>query len=78
MTTDAISAASLGPGMHEISGISVEVDEAGVARRQGLANLAGSTVRMPGILRNLSQELELDEGDIAKLVDRNPRKALSL
>ena len=78
MTTDAISAASLGPGMHEISGISVEVDEAGVARSPGSANLAGSTVTMPGILRNLSQELELDEGDIAKLVDRNPRKALSL
>ena len=78
MTTDAISAASLGPGMHEISGISVEVDEGRSCPKAGLANLAGSTVRMPGILRNLSQELELDEGDIAKLVDRNPRKALSL
>ena len=78
MTTDAISAASLGPGMHEVSGFGVEVDEAGVARRPGSDNLAGSTVTMPGILRNLSQELELDDGDIATLVDRNPRKALSL
>ena len=78
MTTDAISAAMLGPGMHEISGFSVEVDEAGVARRPGSVNLAGSTVTMPGILRNLSQELGLDDGDIASLVDRNPRKALSL
>ena len=78
MTTDAISATTLGPGMHEISGLSVEVDEAGVARRPGSANLAGSTVTMPGILRNLSQELGLDEGDMATLVDRNPRKALSL
>ena len=78
MTTDAISAATLGPGMHEISGISVEVDEDGVARRPGSANLAGSTVTMPGILRNLSQELGLGEVDIAKLVDRNPRSALGL
>ena len=78
MTTDAISAATLGPGMHEISGISVEVDEAGVARRPGSANLAGSTITMPGILRNLSQELGLSEEEIIALVDRNPRCALGL
>ena len=78
MTTDAISASTLGPGMHEISGISVEVDEAGVSRRPGSVNLAGATVTMPGILRNLSQELGLGEVDIANLVDRNPRSALGL
>lgn len=78
MTTDAISAATLGPGMHEISGISVEVDEAGVARRPGSANLAGSTVTMPRILRNLSQDLELSDEEIIALVDRNPRIALGL
>lgn len=77
MTTDAISAATLGPGMHEISGISVEVDEAGVARRPGSSNLAGSTITMPGILRNLS-ELGLSEEEINALVDRNPRLALGL
>jgi N-acetylglucosamine-6-phosphate deacetylase len=64
--------------LHEISGISVEVDEDGVARRPGSANLAGSTVTMPGILRNLSQELGLSEEEIVKLVDRNPRSALGL
>lgn len=78
MTTDAISAATLGPGMHEISGISVEVDEAGVSRRPGSANLAGSTVTMPRILHNLSQELGLSEEEIIALVDRNPRIALGL
>jgi N-acetylglucosamine-6-phosphate deacetylase len=78
MTTDAISAATLGPGMHEISGISVEVDEDGVARRPGSANLAGSTVTMPGILRNLSQDIGLSEKEITALVDRNPRAALGL
>ena len=59
MTTDAISAAKMGPGLHEISGISVEVDEAGVARRPGSPNLAGSTITMPGIRRNLSESLGL-------------------
>ena len=78
MTTDAISAATLGPGMHEISGILVEVDEAGVARRPGSANLAGSTSRMPDIIRNLSQDLELSDEEILALVDRNPRIALGL
>lgn len=78
MTTDAISAATLGPGMHEISGISVEVDEAGVARRPGSVNLAGSTITMPRILHNLSQELGLSEEEIIALVDRNPRCALGL
>ncbi len=78
MTTDAISAATLGPGMHEISGISVEVDEDGVARRPGSANLAGSTSTMPRILHNLSLELGLSKEEIVKLVDRNPRSALGL
>ena len=78
MTTDAISAATLGPGMHEISGITVEVDEDGVARRPGSPNLAGSTVTMPRILHNLSQELGLSEEEIITLVDRNPRCALGL
>lgn len=78
MTTDAISAATLGPGMHEISGISVEVDEDGVARRPGSVNLAGSTITMPRILHNLSQELGLSEEEIIALVDRNPRCALGL
>ena len=78
MTTDAISAATLGSGMHEISGISVKVDEDGVARRPGSPNLAGSTVTMPRILHNLSHELGLSEEGIIALVDRNPRCALGL
>ena len=78
MTTDAISAAKMGPGLHEISGISVEVDEAGVARRPGSPNLAGSTITMPGIRRNLSESLGLGEGEITSLVDLNPRTALAL
>ena len=78
MTSDAISAARLGSGLHEISGLTVEVDEEGVARRPGSPNLAGSTITMPGIRRNLSESLGLDDGQITALIDLNPRKALSL
>ena len=78
MTTDAISAARLGPGLHAISGLTVEVDAQGVARRPGSPNLAGSTITMPGICRNLSGGLDLGEEEIQLLVDANPRKALSL
>ena len=78
MTSDAISAARLGPGLHEISGITVEVDDEGVARRPGSPNLAGSTITMPGIRRNLSENLALSEEEVTALIDFNPRKALSL
>ena len=78
MTTDAISAARLGPGLHEISGITVEVDQEGVARRPGSPNLAGSTITMPGIIENLSDQLGLDDNNVLSLVDLNPRNALSL
>ena len=78
MTTDAISAAKLGPGLHEISGMSVEVDEDGVARRPGSPNLAGSTITMPDIRQNLSESLGLSDAEVASLVDFNPRTALDL
>ena len=78
MTTDAISASRLGPGLHEISGITVEVDQEGVARRPGSPNLAGSTITMPGIIENLSDQLGLDDNNVLSLVDLNPRNALSL
>jgi N-acetylglucosamine-6-phosphate deacetylase len=78
MTSDAISAARLGPGLHEVSGITVEVDKEGVARRPGSPNLAGSTITMPGIRRNLARNLALSEGDVTALIDLNPRKALAL
>lgn len=78
MVTDAISATRLGPGLHKLSGFDVEVDEEGVARRPGSANLAGSTLTMSRLRRNLKDQLGLEESDIQCLVDTNPRKALGL
>lgn len=78
MITDAITAATLGPGLHEISGMTVEVDVEGVARKPGSPNLAGSTITMPGICQNLKQHLNLNEADIRRLVDINPRQAIGM
>ncbi|MGB7344592.1 MAG: N-acetylglucosamine-6-phosphate deacetylase [Pirellulaceae bacterium] len=77
MVTDAISAATLGSGNYEISGIAVEVDGKGIARRPGSANLAGSTITMPGICHNLNHHLGFDDEAIKQMVDTNPRKALA-
>jgi N-acetylglucosamine-6-phosphate deacetylase len=78
MVTDAIAAATLGPGCHTLSGMAVEVDAQGVARRPGSENLAGSTVTMPQVCAHLARELGLDATDVARLVDDNPRRAVGL
>jgi N-acetylglucosamine-6-phosphate deacetylase len=76
MVTDAISAATLGPGRYAISGLDVEVDVDGIARRPGSPNLAGSTITMPGVRENLRTCLGFDESAIERMIDRNPRLAL--
>lgn len=78
MTTDAILAAGLGPGVYELSGAPVEIDEHGVARRPGSKNLAGSTVRGNEVARNLREQLNLSEEDILQVFDENPRKAVGV
>jgi len=78
MVTDCIAASGLGPGLHTFSGMTVEVDEAGVARRPGAPNLAGSTVTMPAVRDNLVRHLGLAAADVARLVDANPRAAIGM
>jgi N-acetylglucosamine-6-phosphate deacetylase len=78
IVTDAITAARLGPGLHRVSGFEVEVDDEGVARRPGSANLAGSTLTMARLRRNLREQLGLSDDEIQQLIDINPRKALGL
>lgn len=76
MVTDAISATGLGPGRHQLSGMTVEVDASGAARRPGQPNLAGSTLAMPQLIDNLRDRIGLDETQIRALVETNPRAAL--
>jgi len=78
MVTDAIAAAKLGPGLYKLSGMDIEVDEHGVARKPGSPNLAGATITMPQVRDNLSQHLGLDNEQIKMLVDTNPRKAIGI
>jgi N-acetylglucosamine-6-phosphate deacetylase len=78
MVTDAIVAAKLPPGRYGYGEGEVEVDAAGVARRPGARNLAGSTVTMPQIRENLRQHLGLDDAAIERLVDTNPRRAVGM
>lgn len=78
MVTDAIAAAKLGPGRYTLSGMEIEVDAQGVARKPGSPNLAGATITMPRIRENLSQHLGLDDTQIEMLIDTNPRKAIGI
>jgi N-acetylglucosamine-6-phosphate deacetylase len=77
-TTDAIMAAGLGPGTYELSGEPVEVDEAGVARRPGSPNLAGSTIRGHQVAANLREYLGLSDAEVQQVYRDNPRRALGL
>ena len=78
MVTDAIVAAKLPPGRYGYGEGEVEVDAAGVARRPGVRNLAGSTISMGQVRENLRQHLGLDDAAIERLVAVNPRRAVGL
>ncbi len=78
MVTDVIGAAKIPPGTHELSGIRIEVDKNGIARRPGSQNLAGSTITLPGVIANLRDQLFLSPKEISQLIDLNPRAAIAL
>jgi N-acetylglucosamine-6-phosphate deacetylase len=78
MVTDAILAAKLPPGRYAYGEGEVEVDAAGVARRPGLKNLAGSTISMRQVRDNLREHLGLDDGAVERLTATNPRLAVGL
>lgn len=76
LVTDAISTATLGPGVHEISGMRVAVDQRGVARISGSKNLAGTTITTSVIINNLTEQLGMTSSDFTMVLDHNPRKAI--
>jgi len=59
--------------LHQLSGIEVEVDEQGVARRPGSPNLAGSTITLPKMLKALEEGLGLNQPDCEKVLVDNPQ-----
>jgi N-acetylglucosamine-6-phosphate deacetylase len=78
MVTDAILAAKLPPGRYAYGEGEVEVDAAGVARRPGLKNLAGSTISMRQVRDNLREHLGLGSSAVERLTATNPRLAVGL
>lgn len=74
--TDAIAAARMRPGLHQLSGMTVEVDQDGAARRPGLRMLAGSTLTLPDIRARLGQAFGWGETELCRLLDENPRRVL--
>jgi N-acetylglucosamine-6-phosphate deacetylase len=77
-TTDAISAARLGPGIYMIAAQRIEIGEDRIAWAAGGRNFAGSTVTMPRILENIRENLGLGAAEAEQLTAVNPRKALGI
>ncbi|MDB6118343.1 MAG: N-acetylglucosamine-6-phosphate deacetylase [Verrucomicrobiaceae bacterium] len=76
--TDAISASRLGPGNFTLAGWDIVIGEDLVARSPDGSHFVGSTVTVPRILVNARDHLGLSEGEVATLLDVNPRRALGL
>ncbi len=76
--TDAISASRLGPGKFTLAGWDIVIGEDLVARSPDGSHFVGSTVTVPRILVNARDHLGLSEGEVATLLDENPRRALGL
>jgi len=76
ITTDAISAARLGPGDYTLGDRVVTVDENLIAWGPGKRHLVGSAVPMPRIVENLRTHLGLSDSDIRRLLCDNPRALL--
>lgn len=78
IVTDAISAASLGPGHYTLGRWQLSIGDDLVARSADGSHLVGSTVTMQRSFENLQRYLGLDSGQTRLLLEKNPRKAIGL
>jgi N-acetylglucosamine-6-phosphate deacetylase len=76
VTTDAMSAAGLGPGRYRLGRWELTVDSDLAVRSADGTHLVASAVPMPRIIGNLRQELNLEDAVIAKVASDNARRAL--
>jgi N-acetylglucosamine-6-phosphate deacetylase len=76
VVTDAIAAASLGPGRYTLGRWNLVIGEDLVARPPHGDHLVGSTVTMERSFRNLIDQIGLTETEARKLLVENPRKAI--
>ncbi len=78
VTTDAMAASGLGPGLHRISRWEVLVGEDLAARAPDGSHLIGSAMSMRQAEANLSRHLGLSPERISQLTATNPRLAVGL
>lgn len=78
VVSDAISAASLGPGQYTLAGRTVEVGADLAVRAQGSANLMGAAATLNYARQLLTDQLGYHESDTTRLLIDNPGRLLSL
>jgi N-acetylglucosamine-6-phosphate deacetylase len=79
VTTDAMTAAGVGPGTYTLNGLSVTIGEDLIAwAPTGNGALYGSVTTMRVSDQNLQKHLQLSQRDCHKLLCDNPRVALGL
>ena len=78
VTTDAMAAASLGPGRHRLGRWAVDVGDDLAAWAPDRSHLVGSAITMPQARRNLAHHLHLLPARVHGLTAANPRVALNL
>jgi N-acetylglucosamine-6-phosphate deacetylase len=78
IVTDAISAASLGPGNYTLGRWELSIGDDLVARSADGSHLVGSTVTMQRSFDNLQRYLGLESSQARLLLEKNPCKAIGL
>lgn len=78
VVTDAIAAAGMGPGVHQLAGRQVVVDEHLATWAEDRSHLVGSAMTMPQAVENLRAKLGYDEDTIVKVASENPRMAMGI
>ena len=78
VVTDAMAAASAGPGQYQLGHITLEVGRDGIVREPGKDNFAGSSVTMNQSFENLTKKIGFKEETATKLALLNPLKAIGL
>jgi len=76
VTTDAMSAAGLGPGVYRIGRWEIQIGEDCAARSPDGSHLIGSAMSWPMSEQNLRGPLGFTEAEIRLMSDSNPRAAL--
>ena len=78
IVTDAVAPAGLGPGRYQLGRWDLLIGDDLVARSPDGSHLVGSALYMPGVIENLTRELNFTPQKIERLIATNPRRALGM